>query len=59
VAKVNADLRKALADPGVRDKLVALGNAPMDMSSEQFAAFVRSEIEDTKRIAAAAGIKPQ
>lgn len=58
-AKVNADVRKALADPGVRDKLVALGNAPMDMSSEQFAAFVRGEIEDTKRIAAAAGIKPQ
>jgi tripartite-type tricarboxylate transporter receptor subunit TctC len=58
-AKVNADVRKALADPGVREKLIALGNAPMDMSSEQFAAFVRSEIDDTKRIAAAAGIKPQ
>jgi len=58
-SKVNADVRKALADPGVRDKLVALGNAPMDMSSAQFAAFVRSEIDETKRIAAAAGIKPQ
>jgi len=59
VAKVNADVRKALADPGVREKLVNLGNDPMDMSSAEFAAFVRSEIDDTKRIAAAAGIKPQ
>jgi tripartite-type tricarboxylate transporter receptor subunit TctC len=59
VAKLNADVRRALADPGVREKLINLGNDPMDMSSEQFAAFVRSEIDDTKRIAAAAGIKPQ
>ena len=59
VAKLNADVRRALADAGVRDKLINLGNDPMDMSSEQFAAFVRSEIDDTKRIAAAAGIKPQ
>lgn len=59
VAKLNADVRRALADAGVRERLVNLGNDPMDMSSEQFAAFVRSEIDDTKRIAAAAGIKPQ
>ena len=59
VAKLNADVRRALADAGVRDKLINLGNDPMDMSSEQFASFVRTEIDDTKRIAAAAGIKPQ
>jgi len=43
----------------VRQKLINLGNAPMDMSPEQFARFVRSEIEDYGRITRAAGIKPQ
>jgi len=59
VNKISTDVRKALADPGVREKLVNLGNAPMDMSSEQFARFVRSEIEDYGKVARAAGIKPQ
>lgn len=59
VNKISSDVRKALADPGVRQKLINLGNAPMDMSPEQFARFVRSEIEDYGRITRAAGIKPQ
>jgi tripartite-type tricarboxylate transporter receptor subunit TctC len=59
VAKINADVRKALADPGVREKLANTGNTPMDMSPAEFAKFVRSEIEDYSRTARAAGIKPQ
>jgi tripartite-type tricarboxylate transporter receptor subunit TctC len=59
VAKINADTRKALADPGVRDKLANLGNDPMDMSPEEFAKFVRSEMDDYGRVIKAAGIPPQ
>jgi len=59
VNKMNADVRKALADPGVKDKLANLGNAPMDMSAPEFAKFVRSEIDDYQRVVKAAGIKPQ
>ena len=59
VAKLNADVRKALADPGVREKLTNLGNDTMDLSPADFAKFVREEIEENKRILAAAGIKPQ
>ena len=59
VRKINADVRKALADPGVKEKLVNLGNDPMDMSPEDFARFVRSEIDDYQRVVRAAGIKPQ
>jgi tripartite-type tricarboxylate transporter receptor subunit TctC len=59
VTKVSADVRKALADPGVREKLINLGNTPMDMSPQEFARFVRSEIDDYARIVKAAGIKPQ
>jgi tripartite-type tricarboxylate transporter receptor subunit TctC len=59
VAKINADTRKALADPAVRDRLSNLGNDTMDMSPEQFAKFVRSETEEYARVIRAAGIKPQ
>jgi tripartite-type tricarboxylate transporter receptor subunit TctC len=59
VAKINADVRKALADPGVKEKLANLGNDPMDMSPQDFARFVRSEIDDYQRVVRAAGIKPQ
>ena len=59
VAKINADVRRALADPGVKDKLANLGNDAMDMSPQEFARFVRSEIDDYQRVVRAAGIKPQ
>jgi tripartite-type tricarboxylate transporter receptor subunit TctC len=59
VARISADTRKALADPGVREKLSNLGNDTMDMSPEDFARFVRSEIDEYARVIKAAGIKPQ
>jgi tripartite-type tricarboxylate transporter receptor subunit TctC len=59
VAKISADTRKALADPGVREKLANLGNDTMDMSPEEFAKFVRSEIDEYARVIKGAGIKPQ
>jgi tripartite-type tricarboxylate transporter receptor subunit TctC len=57
--KISTDVRRALADAEVRQRLINTGSAPMDMSSADFAKFVRSEIEDAKKIAAAAGITPQ
>ena len=59
VQKISADVRKALADPGVKEKLQNLGNDTMDMSPEEFAKFVRDEIDTYQRVIKAAGIKPQ
>jgi tripartite-type tricarboxylate transporter receptor subunit TctC len=59
VRKINGDIRKALAEPAVKQRLANLGNDPMDMSPEEFARFVRSEINDYQRVVRAAGIKPQ
>ena len=59
VGKINADVRKALADPGVKEKLTNTGNVALDMSPQEFARFVRSEIDDYQRVVRAAGIKPQ
>ena len=59
VAKINADVRKALADPAVKERLIGGGNDTMDMSPREFAKLVRSEMDDYARVLKAAGIKPQ
>jgi tripartite-type tricarboxylate transporter receptor subunit TctC len=59
VNKINADVRKALADPTVKERLTNSGNETMEMSPQEFAKFVRSEIDDYQRVVRAAGIKPQ
>ncbi len=59
VNKINADTRKALADPGVKAKLESLGNDTMDMSPHEFAKLVRSEMQEYARVLKAAGVKPQ
>ena len=48
-----------MADPGVKEKLYALGNDTMDMPPAEFAKFVREEIDTYQRVIKAAGIKPQ
>ena len=59
VQKISVDVRKALADPGVKEKLANLGNDTMDMSPEEFAKFVREEMETYAKVIKDAGIKPQ
>src|ERR1700716_2762757 len=59
VNKINTDSRRALADSGVKERLANLGNDTMDMSPQEFARFVRGEIEDYQRVVRNAGIKPQ
>jgi tripartite-type tricarboxylate transporter receptor subunit TctC len=59
VKKINTDVRRALADPVVRDRLTKAGNDMMDMSPEEFAKHVRSEIADYAHVLQAAGVKPQ
>jgi len=59
VNKINADTRKALADPVVKSRLQSLGNDTMDMSPQEFSKLVRSEMEDYAKVLKAAGVKPQ
>ena len=59
VTKINADVRKALADQAVKERLVSTGNDTMDMSPQEFAKLVRNEMDDYARVLKAAGIKPQ
>ena len=59
VNKINTDVRRALADPGVKERLAHTGNVALDMSPPQFAKFVRSEMDDYQRVVSAAGIPKQ
>ena len=59
VSKINGDVRKALADPGTKTKLENLGNTTVDLSAADFAKLVREELESTRRLLQAAGVKPQ
>lgn len=57
VNKIAQDTKRAGID--LKDKLVTLGNDPMDMTPAQFAKFVREEIATSAVVLKAAGIKPQ
>jgi tripartite-type tricarboxylate transporter receptor subunit TctC len=58
-AKINKDVNTALASPDLKGRLEKLGTMPGNLTIPQFTEFVRKEIEDTKKILQAAGIKPQ
>ena len=59
VGKINADVRKALGSPDLKERLTNLGTLPADMSAPDFTQYVRREVDDTARVLKAAGIKPQ
>jgi tripartite-type tricarboxylate transporter receptor subunit TctC len=58
-AKINKDVNAALASADLRERLTKLGTMPGNLTIPQFTEFVRKEIEETKTILQAAGIKPQ
>jgi len=58
VAKISADVNKVLADPDVKQKMLAAGAEPHGMSPAEFAAFVRSEMDKWARLMKERGINP-
>jgi len=59
VAKISADTRKGARGSVRARKTRQPRNDTMDMSPEEFARFVRSELIEYARVIKAAGIKPQ
>jgi tripartite-type tricarboxylate transporter receptor subunit TctC len=57
--KIRAAMAEALADPDTQNKLQALGFDPVDEGPEEFAAFLKNEIQVTAEIIKAAGIEPK
>jgi len=57
VAKLNADTVKTLADPDVKKKFADLGVEAVSSTPEQFAAFIRAEMDKYGRLIKEANIK--
>ena len=58
VAKLGAEALKALEDPGVREKLAALGAVVDPLGPEAFDKFFRNEIEKWGKVINTSGIQP-
>lgn len=59
IAKLNAEVRKALDAPEVKDRLAALGTDAAPTTPEAFAAQVARELKDNAELVRKAGIKVQ
>ena len=59
VQKLNAEVNSIVQQPEVREQFAKLGIHPTPMRTDEFAKFVRSEIEVYKRIVKQARIEPQ
>jgi tripartite-type tricarboxylate transporter receptor subunit TctC len=59
VNKLNAEIRKSLQVPSVRERFSQLGVQPMAMNAEQFDKFVKHELVLNAELAKAAGLAPQ
>ena len=57
IAKINADTNRAISAPDIRDKIINSGGEPTGGGSEEFAAFIRSEIARAGKTIKEANIK--
>ena len=58
VDRLNAEIRKAVALPDIREHLAALGADPASDTPEQFSAYIAAETAQWLKVARAAKIKP-
>jgi tripartite-type tricarboxylate transporter receptor subunit TctC len=57
IARLNGEINKILADPETKQKLLDAGADVVPLSTEQFAAFVKTESEKYERIIRLTGVK--
>ncbi len=59
VNKLNAEMRKAIADPAIAEKFIAAGLVPNGSTPEQMTAIVRNDVPHFAALVKAIGIKPE
>jgi tripartite-type tricarboxylate transporter receptor subunit TctC len=59
VTRLYDETKKAVADPGVRERFTQLGIAPLSMSQPEFQKYFEDDVKDTEALAKAAGIERQ
>ncbi len=58
INKLHAEIVKIVQHPAVKERFASLGTAPVGSSPEEFAAFLRAEIEKWSRVVKASGARP-
>jgi len=59
IDELNAAARKSLAMPDVRERLLALASPPVGGTPEEFAAYMKREVDKWARVIRGANIKPE
>jgi tripartite-type tricarboxylate transporter receptor subunit TctC len=59
VDKLNKEINAAIANPGMKARLAAIGGAPLPGSPAEFGKLVAEETEKWGKVVRAAGIKPE
>jgi tripartite-type tricarboxylate transporter receptor subunit TctC len=59
VEKLNKEINAAIADPGMKARLAAIGGEPLPGSPAEFGKLIADETEKWGKVVRAAGIKPE
>jgi tripartite-type tricarboxylate transporter receptor subunit TctC len=59
VDRLNGEINAAIADPGMKARLAAIGGEPLPGSPAEFGRLIAEETEKWARVVRAAGIKPE
>ena len=59
VDKLNREINAAIADPGMKARLAAIGGEPLPGSAGEFGKLIAEETEKWAKVVRAAGIKPE
>jgi tripartite-type tricarboxylate transporter receptor subunit TctC len=59
IERLNAAINKALADAAIGKRLAALGVERVGGSPEDFGAYLKAKVEETDKVAKAAGLRPE
>ena len=59
VLRINADLRRTLAKPEVREKLAAMGSEVASSTPEEMDQFIRQQLDSWRGKIRDAGIQPE
>jgi tripartite-type tricarboxylate transporter receptor subunit TctC len=57
VAKLNAEINRAVQSPDLRQKLALGGSEPLGGTAEQYAAYIRSELQRWSKVVRDAGAR--
>ena len=57
--KIRSALMETLEDPATKQKLSDLGMEPFNEGPDEFAAYLKKEVADTRKLVEAAGVEPQ